>query len=601
MGNKAVLHFQKYTKSSGGSLGHHIDRTSGMEHSYRHADLNLTKNNIYVELNELCRTPYNEAIEKRISEGYQAKNKAGELKAIRKDAVHSCNVMLSGSPELMSEFRGDKKKLEQWVSKNLEFCKRELGENNIVRFAVHLDEKTPHIHCVFVPITDDGRLSVGDWIGTGKKLEDYQTRYAKEMESLGMERGEKSDRKHVTTQDWRRLEKYKISEHRELFEDLKNLKQSDLFSFNSKKQALEVKLETFIRNGDESTKKEFEALKTHVSSLERKISSTLREQNQIPKSYFLTQEQIGYICQSVSVKDYFFHLMERGKVDFEKKSGGEYYFRTETQKFSVNDKGYFDFKKAKGGQIIKAVMELEGMKWKEALDFLQKFSGTNYESQSSKIVEERKDLRDNSYNLTALMKPNNPALLEYYHKRGIEPQLLKDYTKQVHYQVRRDWEDHHFFGISIKNVSGGWELRSTQGKTKLGTSDLTELGNPNAKEIIVFEGMTDMLSFLQIQRDNKEVEDRYKLVCLNSVTNTHKFVERYQDFSGEIKLCLDADHEGQKATLQIQQFFNHAQDIREHYGIYEGKEGAKDLNQALMRSKGLEPEMQQKKNRDLGR
>ena len=40
-----------------------------------------------------------------------------------------------------------------------------IGEENITRFAVHLDEKTPHIHCVFVPITEDGRLSAGDWVG----------------------------------------------------------------------------------------------------------------------------------------------------------------------------------------------------------------------------------------------------------------------------------------------------------------------------------------------------------------------------------------------------------------------------------------------------
>ena len=65
------------------------------EYSYRHADLSKTKENIYVQVNELCRSPYNEAIAKRIEQGYNHKNKAGELKAIRKDAVHSINVILS--------------------------------------------------------------------------------------------------------------------------------------------------------------------------------------------------------------------------------------------------------------------------------------------------------------------------------------------------------------------------------------------------------------------------------------------------------------------------------------------------------------------------
>ena len=78
--------------------GHHIDREEGKEYSYRHADLSKTKENIYVQVNQLCRSPYNEAIAKRIEQGYNHKNKAGELKAIRKDAVHSINVILFGKP-----------------------------------------------------------------------------------------------------------------------------------------------------------------------------------------------------------------------------------------------------------------------------------------------------------------------------------------------------------------------------------------------------------------------------------------------------------------------------------------------------------------------
>ena len=190
---QAVLHYQKNGKSSGGSLGHHIDREEGKEYSYRHADLSKTKENIYVQVNQLCRSPYNEAIAKRIEQGYNHKNKAGELKAIRKDAVHSINVILSGSHEEMTEIANNKKRLQEWIDKNLEFCIKEYGKENIVRFAVHLDEKTPHIHCVFVPITPDGRLSAGDWMKTGKQLEEVQTKYAEVMAEFGLERGVKSE------------------------------------------------------------------------------------------------------------------------------------------------------------------------------------------------------------------------------------------------------------------------------------------------------------------------------------------------------------------------------------------------------------------------
>lgn len=120
--------------------------------------------------------------------------------------------------------------------------------------------------------------------------------------------------------------------------------------------------------------------------------------------------------------------------------------------------------------------------------FLQKFSGTNYNHISTGIVEERMQMKDNSYNLTAIMRPNNPKILGYYLKRGIEPETVKKHLKQVHYQVRAEGKDFHFFGVGIKNNSGGWDVRSTDGKTKLGTSDISEFGNPNSDKVVVLRG-----------------------------------------------------------------------------------------------------------------
>lgn len=593
MAGQAVLHYQKNGKVSGGSLGPHIDRTEGMEYSYRHADLSRKNDNVFIQVNELCRSPYNDAIAKRIEQGYKHKNKAGELKAIRKDAVHSINVMLSGSSEEMNELAKDKLKLQKWIDKNLEFCIREYGRENITRFAVHLDEKTPHIHCVFVPITPDGRLSAGQWMKTGKQLEEVQTRYAESMKEFGLERGVKSDREHQTTADYRRQQSYKLNDNKEILNDLENLKQTDVFNFKSKKEALLAKIEVLILNTDESTKKTIEVLKSQILTLEKALSSTLRTQTNLPKSTFITPEQIDHLCKSVSVKDYFFNLMERGKIDFEKKAAGEFYFKTATQKIAANDKGFYDFKANQGGQIIKAVMQFEGMKWKDALDFLQNFSGTNYEHISKKISEEKTDLEKNKYNLTAILRPNNPKLLDYYFNRGIDVETLKKHTTQLHYQVGNN----HYFGISLKNKTNGWDVRSTEGKIKLGTSDISEAGNPNSDKIIVFEGLTDMLSFIQKGRDEGLKEEPNRLICLNGAGNAGKFVDHFQDFKGRVILCLDGDTEGNKATAKIQEYFPQAEDWREYYGIFEGRGGAHDFNEVLMREKGLIQEQNRGQNK----
>jgi hypothetical protein len=580
MAGKTVLHFEKNGKSSGGSLGPHIDREPGKEYSYRHADLSRTKDNIFVQVNKLCLLPYNQAIQKRIDQGYSHRNKAGELKAIRKDAVHSINVILSGSHEEMLELQ-KKNRLQEWIRKNLEYCKKEFGEENITRFAVHLDEKTPHIHCVFVPITEDGRLSAGDWVGTGKQLEDHQTKYAEAMKEFGLERGLKSDRKHHTTEEYRKREASKLNENKDIFQELEELKQTDVFGFKAKKAALFVKLENLILNADETTKKEIEGLKSQISHLEMKNSKLVREYHEIPKSNFLSKEQIKAITESVSVRDYFLSLMERGKIDFVKKSGKELYFKTGDQKFSVSDKGYFDFKSNSGGQIIKAVMEMEGIKWKDALDFLQKFSGTSYSH--LQFQDENKDLKDNYYHITTLLTPNNPKLLSYFEGRGISREVLKENTRQVHYQVGQK----HYFGIGMKNNSGGFEIRGTDSKMKLGNSNITQGGNPHGKKMVVFEGMSDMLAYIQAGKDKGLEKETQKLICLNSVTNVQKFIEQFQDYKGEMELCLDADEAGEKATKDLQTFFTQAEDVRELFGIYQGRGGAKDFNERLMLDKGL--------------
>lgn len=89
-----------------------------------------------------------------------------------------------------------------------------------------------------------------------------------------------------------------------------------------------------------------------------------------------TEEDLRKIIENVSVLDYFQHLAKQGKVNFERKSGRDYYFRTDENKFSVNETGFYDFKTGEGGKLIKAIMTLENKSWKEAMDFLKDFSNT---------------------------------------------------------------------------------------------------------------------------------------------------------------------------------------------------------------------------------
>lgn len=182
----AVYHSEKGSISSGG-LGHHIDRTPGREYTYKHADLSLTKLNKNAVLsNDYHLMRLSDAIEHRIKKGYTSS------KAIRKDAVKYLTHILTGSHEEMKEIFSDEKKSKEWINSNFDWICQEFGKENIVRFSVHLDEKTPHIHAVTVPLTQDGRLSAKEVMGNKKAMQQRQDRYAEKMKVFGLERGIKS-------------------------------------------------------------------------------------------------------------------------------------------------------------------------------------------------------------------------------------------------------------------------------------------------------------------------------------------------------------------------------------------------------------------------
>jgi hypothetical protein len=187
----AVYHAEKGAVSPGG-IGNHIDREPRAKHTYRHADPERIHLNEHITVNAHCDKVLQLAISDRIKEGYNARNKAGELKSIRKDAVKYITHILTGSHEQMKKIEGDPNLREAWISKNLEFVKNEFGDKNIVRFSVHRDEKTMHIHAITVPLTEDGRLSAKELLGDRSAMSQRQDRYADEMKSFGLGRGQKA-------------------------------------------------------------------------------------------------------------------------------------------------------------------------------------------------------------------------------------------------------------------------------------------------------------------------------------------------------------------------------------------------------------------------
>ncbi len=255
-----VCHMDKAKRGTSGGLTAHIDRTNEREQGNVYEAEKL-KN---IELVERTGT-IDEMINQRIAEGYRGK------RAIRKDAVTSQRYILSGSHERMTEIGSKPRLIREWAIDNYRFFAEKYGEKNIVRATVHLDEKTPHMHLITVPLTADGRLSAKEYTGTAKKLRILQDEYAERIgKKWGLSRGmENSPRKHIETKAFYKYLKGKeMSANWVLNHPNREVIVSKLLEENDKIKALQ-RLKVFSKADDRT--KQIHNVKTDKNELKPKI------------------------------------------------------------------------------------------------------------------------------------------------------------------------------------------------------------------------------------------------------------------------------------------------------------------------------------------
>lgn len=101
----------------------------------------------------------------------------------RKDAVIGLSVLLSYTHEDYCLKTGEKQfTTEEWEQASLKWLQDTFGGSNVVSAMVHLDEASPHIHAVVVPITEDNRLCAKDFTGGRAAMVTLQRSYAKKMQ-----------------------------------------------------------------------------------------------------------------------------------------------------------------------------------------------------------------------------------------------------------------------------------------------------------------------------------------------------------------------------------------------------------------------------------
>ena len=112
------------------------------------------------------------------------------------------DTIVTATPKFLEAL--PEKKVHRYFERALEFLQKEVGAENIFSAVVHMDERNPHMHLCFVPLTPDNRLSAKEVMGDRSKLVEWQDKFHDYMaeEFLELERGQAAAvtrRKHIPT------------------------------------------------------------------------------------------------------------------------------------------------------------------------------------------------------------------------------------------------------------------------------------------------------------------------------------------------------------------------------------------------------------------
>ena len=191
-----VLHMSKFKKDAVRGIQSHNRRE---RESHSNPDIDYSRSAGNYDLHESASDNYAQAIQNRIDDLLM-------VKAVRKDAVHLCGLIVSSDKSFFT--RMGKEETRRFFEEAAAYLTDFVGKENVISAMIHMDEKTPHMHFLHVPVTPDGRLSANS-IYTRASLKKLQTELPSYLQSRGfdIQRGVEQKpgaaKKHLDTREFK--------------------------------------------------------------------------------------------------------------------------------------------------------------------------------------------------------------------------------------------------------------------------------------------------------------------------------------------------------------------------------------------------------------
>ena len=241
-----VLHMDKFKKDAIRGIQSHNRRE---RESHSNPDIDYSRSAGNYDLHEAASDNYAQAIQNRIDDLLM-------VKAVRKDAVHLCGLIVSSDKSFFTRIGKDETR--RFFEEAAAYLTDFVGKENVISAMVHMDEKTPHMHFLHVPVTPDGRLSANS-IYTRASLKKLQTDLPIYLQSRGfdIQRGVEqkpgSAKKHLDTREFKQQQEALnklILESEELAQSSRKI----LDALEQREEELKKNIEMYEQQAEEAEK-----------------------------------------------------------------------------------------------------------------------------------------------------------------------------------------------------------------------------------------------------------------------------------------------------------------------------------------------------------
>ena len=230
-----ILRFKKYKGPAISPIEAHNERTKEQYASNPDIDTSRSRYNLHLVQPQ---GRYREEADRMIAAAHCR---------VRKDSVRVVEALVTASPEF---FKGKThSEVKAYFAYALKFLEGRQRPDTFLSAVVHMDEKTPHLHLCFVPLTPDGRLSAKEIIGNRKNLVRWQDEFWQHMvkQYPELERGESASqtgREHIPPRIFKEMTQ--LTKQKEQLDALL----VGINPFNGKSRAAEISkvLDSYIPN-----------------------------------------------------------------------------------------------------------------------------------------------------------------------------------------------------------------------------------------------------------------------------------------------------------------------------------------------------------------